>query len=139
MECPTDPIAGIVFSGTDTSPVTGTAVPFQAAAADYFAIVALNSNVSQLGFSPRQDETYTSANNSELRLPGASSRTTRSRSWRTSATAQSNTMMLAEMSGRPKAYLTGGFLNTSVADKTYGYGAGRTTTSTSLALTPSTG
>ena len=122
MECPTDPIAGIVFSGTDTSPLTGTTVPFQAAAADYFAIVALNSNVSQLGFSPRQDETYTSANNSNYAYLGAfqDDQITKLADIRD---GESNTMMLAEMSGRPKAYLTGGILNTNVAEKTYGYGA----------------
>ena len=31
--------------------------------------------------------------------------------------------MVAEMSGRPKAYISGGYLNSAIPDKTYGYGA----------------
>ena len=138
MECPTDPIAGYAINGTNTDPLTSSPVSFTAAACDYFAIVALNSNVSQLGFNPPQVETYTSADNSVYSYLGAfqDDQVTPLARIRDGT---SNTMMLAEMSGRPMAYVTGGFLNPNVAEKTYGYGAWRITTNTSSAPTPTTG
>ena len=104
MECPTDPIAGYTISGTNTDPRTDSSVPYKAAACDYFAVVALNSNVSQLGFVPqqaasntlttsadysypRQVETYTSTDSSNYSYL-APSRTTRSPSCRRSPTAR---------------------------------------------------
>ena len=122
MECPTDTIAGYAIHGTDTDPLSGSSVSFTAAACDYFAIVALNSNVSQVGFNPRQDETYTSTDGSNYSYLGAfqDDQLTPLAKIRDGT---SNTMMLSEMSGRPKAYVTGGVLNPNIADKTYGYGA----------------
>jgi prepilin-type N-terminal cleavage/methylation domain-containing protein/prepilin-type processing-associated H-X9-DG protein len=121
MECPTDPIAGSTFSGTGTD-IMGNSVSFKAAACDYFATVALNSNVATLGWTPRQDETYTSANSSAYSYLGAmqDDLPTKISEIRDGTT---NTMMLSEMSGRPKAYMTGGLLNTAIPAKTYGYGA----------------
>ena len=71
MECPTDPIAGFTISGTDTDPRTGSPVPFKAAACDYFAVVALNSNVSQLGFTPQLSGSLHDDHQRELHLPQA--------------------------------------------------------------------
>jgi prepilin-type processing-associated H-X9-DG protein len=122
MECPSDPIAGNTISGSNTDPVSGNTVNFKAAAGDYFAPVSINSNVSTLGWKPRQTETYTSANNSAYSYLGVlqDDQPTKMSEIRDGA---SNTIMLSEMGGRPKAYMTGGVLNTNVATKTYGYGA----------------
>ncbi len=122
MECPTDPIAGYTINGTNTDPLTASSVSFQAAACDYFAIVAINSNVSTLGFNPRQDETFTSSDSSTYSYQGAfqDDNITKLADIRDGA---SQTLMLSEMSGRPRAYVSGGFLNSAIAEKTYGYGA----------------
>ncbi len=64
MECPSDPVAGNIFPGSNTDPISGKTINFRAAACDYFATVSLNSNASQLGWTPCQDEKYTSVNNS---------------------------------------------------------------------------
>jgi prepilin-type N-terminal cleavage/methylation domain-containing protein/prepilin-type processing-associated H-X9-DG protein len=122
MECPTDPVAGNIFSGSNTDPTSKATVNFQAAAADYFATVSLNSNASQLGWTPRQDEKYTSVNGALYDYQGAM------QDDKISNIAQitdgtSNTMMIAEMAGRPHAYMTGRVLNPNVPDKTYGFGA----------------
>ncbi len=127
MECPSDPIAGNIFNGSDSDPTSSSTVSFQAAAADYFATVSVNSNASQLGWTPRQDETYTSANGAVYDYQGALQDDEISKMSKITD-GTSNTMMLAEMSGRPKAYMTGSVLNPNVADKTYGFGAWRTTT-----------
>ena len=128
MECPTDPHAGITISGSDTDPKSSSSVSFQAAAADYFAPVSVNSNVSQLGWTPNNNETYTSVNGQAY-----------SYLWRLQddkistmsavTDGASNTIMLSEMSGRPQAYITGNAMNPDVAEKTYGFAHGRTTTS----------
>ena len=122
MECPSDPIAGNIFNGSDSDPTSSSTVSFQAAAADYFATVSVNSNASQLGWTPRQDETYTSANGAVYDYQGALQDDEISKMSKITD-GTSNTMMLAEMSGRPKAYMTGSVLNPNVADKTYGFGA----------------
>ena len=122
MECPSDPIAGNAISVSTTDPRSGSTVTFHAAACDYFATVALNSNVSQLGFAPRQDETYTSTDNSSFSYLGALQDDVNTKLSEI-RDGTSNTVLVAEMAGRPKAYLTGGFLNPNVATKTYGYGA----------------
>jgi prepilin-type N-terminal cleavage/methylation domain-containing protein/prepilin-type processing-associated H-X9-DG protein len=122
MECASDPIAGNTINVSATDPISGNAVNFKAAAGDYFAIVSLNTNVSSLGWTPRQTETYTSANNSAYSYLGVlqDDQPTKIAAIRDGA---SNTMMLSEMSGRPKAYMTGGVLNPNVPAKTYGFGA----------------
>ncbi len=122
MECPSDPVAGNIFSGSNPDPASGATVNFQAAATDYFATVSLNSNASQLGWTPRQDEKYTSVNGGLYDYLGAM------QDDKTTNIAQiidgtSNTMMVAEMAGRPHAYMTGGVLDPNLPDKTYGFGA----------------
>ena len=100
----------------------GNAVNFKAAASDYFAIVALNSNVASLGWTPRQTEKYVSANNQAYSYLGVlqDDQPTKTAAIRD---GQSNTMMLSDMSGRPNAYMTGGVLNPNIPVKTYGFGA----------------
>jgi prepilin-type N-terminal cleavage/methylation domain-containing protein/prepilin-type processing-associated H-X9-DG protein len=125
MECPTDPVAGHTIPNCQiTDPVSGQTVSFTAAACDYFVTVALNSNVVGV-FNARQDETYTSANNTLYNFQGAlqDDKATNISEIRDGT---SNTMMVAEMSGREKAYVTGGILdvkNTNHTWQTYGYGA----------------
>ena len=121
MECPSDPVAGNIFSGSDTIP-SGSTVNFQAAACDYFASVSVNSNVSQLGWTPRQNETYTSVNGQVYNYLGALQDDQITKMSRITD-GTSNTIMFSEMSGRPQAYMTGGVLNPNVATKTYGFGA----------------
>ena len=122
MECPSDPIAGNLFSGSDTDPTSNATVTFHAAATDYFVTVSLNSNVSQLGWTPLQNETYTSVNGGVYDYQGAmqDDKITKLSAITDGA---SNTMMISEMSGRPFAYMTGRVLNPNVAEKTYGFGA----------------
>lgn len=122
MECPTDPVVGAIFQGSSTDPSSRETVDFKAAACDYFATVSLNSNVVQLGWTPRQDEKFTSANSGLYDYSGAmrDDKVTKISEIRDGT---SNTMMVAEMSGRPHAYVTGGLLNPNGADKTYGFGA----------------
>jgi prepilin-type N-terminal cleavage/methylation domain-containing protein len=122
MECPSDPVAGNVFDGSDTDPTSGSTVNFQAAAGDYFTPVSLNSNVSQLGWTPRQTETYTSVNNQVYTYLGALQDDQMSKISKITDGA-SNTVMFTEMSGRPHAYMTGSVPNPNVATKTYGFGA----------------
>ena len=134
MECPADPVAGNIFSGSNTDPGTSSTVNFKAAACDYFATVSLNSNVSQLGWALRQNEKYTSANSALYDYLGAmqDDKITKTSEIRDGT---SNTMMVAEMSGRPHAYLAGGLRDPNGVDKTYGFGAGRTTINTQCAPT----
>jgi prepilin-type N-terminal cleavage/methylation domain-containing protein/prepilin-type processing-associated H-X9-DG protein len=122
MECPSDPIAGNTINVATTDPVSGNTVNFKAAASDYFAIVSLNTNVASLGWTPRQTEKYTSANNQAYSYLSTlqDDQPTKTAAIRD---GQSNTMMLSEMSGRPNAYMTGGVLNPNIPAKTYGYGA----------------
>jgi prepilin-type processing-associated H-X9-DG protein len=122
MDCPSDPIAGIIFSGSGTDPLSGARVDFQAAACDYFATVSLNSNVSQLGWTPPQDEKYTSVNGQSYDYQGALQDDLITQLSKVTDGA-SHTMMIAEMSGRPKPYMTGDQLNLNLTDKTYGFGA----------------
>ncbi len=138
MECPSDPVAGNIFSGSNPDPASGATVNFQAAATDYFATVSLNSNASQLGWTPRQDEKYTSVNGGLYDYLGAM------QDDKTTNIAQiidgtSNTMMVAEMAGRPHAYMTGGVLDPNLPDKTYGFGAWRITTNIPSRPSPTTG
>jgi prepilin-type N-terminal cleavage/methylation domain-containing protein/prepilin-type processing-associated H-X9-DG protein len=125
MECPTDPVAGNTIQNCQiTDPVSGQTVSFTAAACDYFVTVALNSNVVGV-FNPRQDETYTSVNNTLYNFQGAL-QDDKPTGMSEIRDGTSNTMMISEMSGRPKAYMTGGILNsanTNYTWQTYGYGA----------------
>jgi prepilin-type processing-associated H-X9-DG protein len=145
MECSSDPVAGhTILNCHNTDPVSGQTVNFTAAACDYFVTVALNSNmvaVTTIGgtgavgttgtsgnwgsFNARQDETYTSVNSTLYNFQGAlqDDKPTNSSDIRDGT---SNTMMISEMSGREKAYMTGGILNpqnTNYTWQTYGYGA----------------
>jgi prepilin-type N-terminal cleavage/methylation domain-containing protein/prepilin-type processing-associated H-X9-DG protein len=122
MECPSNPVAGNIFSGSGTDPVSGASVAFQAAACDYFVTVSLNSSATTLGWTPRQDEKYTSVNGGIYDYQGAmqDDMTTRTSEI---TDGSSNTIVISEMSGRPHAYMTGRVLNPNVADKTYGFGA----------------
>ena len=122
MECPSDPIAGNIFNGSDSDPSSNATVNFQAAASDYFATVSLNSNVSQLGWTPRANETYTSVNGQVYDYQGALQDDQMTKMSRITD-GTSNTIMFSEMSGRPQAYMTGRVLNSNVATKTYGFGA----------------
>ena len=122
MECPSDPVAGNIFNGSDTDPTSNSTVNFQAAAGDYFATVSLNSNVSQLGWTPRANETYTSVNGQVYDYQGALQDDQMTKMSRITD-GTSNTIMFSEMSGRPQAYMTGRVLNSNVATKTYGFGA----------------
>ncbi|MGO9114153.1 MAG: DUF1559 domain-containing protein [Thermoguttaceae bacterium] len=122
MECPSDPIAGKVFNGSDTDPTSNSSVTFQAAACDYFATVSVSSNASQLGWTPLQNEQYTSVNGQVYDYLGALQDDQPTKMSKITD-GTSHTIMLSEMSGRPQAYMTGSMLNPSVATKTYGFGA----------------
>ena len=123
MECPTDPIAGYTIPKLEaTDPVANQTFNFTAAAADYFVTVALNSNVVGV-FNPRQDETYTSANDTLYQFQGAL-QDDKPTNISQILDGTSNTMMISEMSGRNKSYVTGGILNPENPTlKTYGFGA----------------
>ena len=82
--------------------MSGQSVAFTAAACDYFVTVALNSNMVGV-FNARQDETYTSANNTlyQFQVRLQDDKPTGMSEIRDGT---SNTMMISEMSGRAKAY-----------------------------------
>lgn len=122
MQCPSDPLAGNVFNGSGTDPTSNSTVNFQAAACDYFATVSVNTNATQLGWTPLHDEQYTSVNGAVYDYEGAlQDDLPTNMSKITDGTSQ--TMLFAEMSGRPQPYMTGSMLNPKVAVKTYGFGA----------------
>ena len=102
MNCPSDPVAGNVFSGSDTDPTSNASVSFQAAASDYFAPVSVNSNVSQLGWTPRGNETYTSVNGQVYDYLGALQDDEISKISKITDGA-SNTIMLTEMARTPSS------------------------------------
>jgi prepilin-type N-terminal cleavage/methylation domain-containing protein len=122
MECPSTPVTNRIFSGSSTDPVLNASVPFQAAEADYFAPVSVNSNSTQVGWTPHNDEKYTSVNGQAYDYQGALQDDQLSPLAKVTD-GTSHTMLLGEMAGRPTPYITAGVLNPSVAVKTYGFGA----------------
>ena len=85
MECPSDPIVGNIFNGSDSDPTSNATVNFQAAASDYFATVSLNSNVSQLGGRPVRMRPILRST-ARFMTTRAPCKTTRSRGFRRSPT-----------------------------------------------------
>jgi prepilin-type N-terminal cleavage/methylation domain-containing protein/prepilin-type processing-associated H-X9-DG protein len=105
MECPSDPIAGNLFSGTADS------VAWQARAGDYFSILNINtSSTATLGFSPPNKD-LTGAMQDDKQTPLFEIKD-----------GTSCTMMIAEMAGRPYTYFPGGIGN-GVQASTAGRGA----------------
>jgi prepilin-type N-terminal cleavage/methylation domain-containing protein len=105
LGCPTSPLAGILFSGSTAG------VNFQARATDYFAIWRVNANALLLGWQPPSGNL------------GGAMQDDRATSFAEIRDGASNTVMIAEMSGRPFAYKSGGQPNPALPQKTYGFGA----------------
>ena len=136
MECPTDPIAGYTINGTNTDRLTASSVSFQAAACDYFAIVAINSNVSTLGsiharMRPSRPATL------DLFVPSAfqDDNITKLADIRDGA---SQTLMLSEMSGRRGPTSAADSSTRPSRKKPTATTPGPITTNTSSAPTPTT-
>ncbi|WP_435009015.1 DUF1559 domain-containing protein [Tundrisphaera lichenicola] len=102
MMCPSDPVAGNMIEGA-----VG-AVPFKAAACDYFAITGVNPSMN-----------WTNPNNDITGAFGIGF----VKSFAHILDGTSNTVMVSEMSGRPFAYVTGSKLNSALAASTGGAGA----------------
>lgn len=122
LECPSAPTGNKIFSGSDTDPVSNASVSFQAAATDYFAPVSVSTNATQVGWTPNNNETYTSVNGQMYDYLGAL-QDDQLTNLAKITDGLSHTMLLGEMAGRPTPYATGDVVNTSVALKTYGFGA----------------
>jgi prepilin-type N-terminal cleavage/methylation domain-containing protein/prepilin-type processing-associated H-X9-DG protein len=103
--CPSDPVAGIEFNGVANG------VPFQAAPSDYFAIAGVNAVALQTGWSPP------TGNLAGCLEVDATRRVT------DITDGTSNTMMLSEMSGRPRVWVAGPKPSPTLPAKTYGFGA----------------
>lgn len=98
MECPTDPIAGNLF--TTNATYNGVTYTNPAAATDYFAV--LGPNATENWTSPSGDITSAFAILASRKLTDITDGT-------------SNTMLVSEMSGRPFVYVTGGVRTTDPA------------------------
>jgi prepilin-type N-terminal cleavage/methylation domain-containing protein/prepilin-type processing-associated H-X9-DG protein len=106
VECPSAPSDTRILSGTDAS------INFQAATTDYFAVAGLSSVVLTTGWAPASGDL-----SGVLEVDGQ-------RKILEVTDGTSNTIMLTEMAGRPRVWVTGPQLSPNQpAWLTYGFGA----------------